>query len=179
MRAIKTWVVVAVLAVVAVGSTSCTNDALDDGSGPDVILEVLTLENPAIEGQLDAGVCTLTINDWSATLLAAPKNTVATPPFNDIVMVDVVIAYEWLDPALTTPTRTFGLGNVVIPASTSSNVTFPPIALDDITPDKIGRTANLLLTFRARTVEGTTITDTAARPLSITCVASGGGGGGP
>ena len=49
-------------------------------------------------------------------------------------------------------------------------MTFEPIAFDDIItglPDIEGSTANLTLVFSARTVEGTTITQTAFRQLFV------------
>jgi hypothetical protein len=168
----KTWLALTVLAVVAAGSSSCTNDGLDDGSSADVILEVLALTNPAIQGQLTAGVCNITVTDWTARLLAAPKNVAAVPPFNDVALVDVTISYDWVDGANSTPTRTFGLGDTIIPAQASSTVNFTPIALDDILNLALPATGELTLTFRARTVEGTTITDTVQRTLSVSCRSS-------
>jgi hypothetical protein len=158
------------LAAVLLVTAACTSDALDDGTGADVVLEVVSLENPPVTAQqAQGGVgCTLTVEDWTATLEAAPKNSLAgTPPFNDIILIDVVITYDWIDPGLSTPTRTVGLGDTRIPAGGISSVTFAPIAFDDLDIAQQGHTANLSLLFRARTVEGTTIGDTVSRQLFV------------
>jgi hypothetical protein len=188
------------IAVLAAGAGSCTNDSLDDGGSADVVLEVLSLENPAVTGEaaqsgfcsLDGSVaCTTTadcagaippaglceaecvgfvVQEWSATLGNAPKNVLAggdSTPFNDVTLESVTITYSWLDPAVSTPTRTVGLGNVTIPTDGTSSVTFAPIAFDDLSLSLEGHTANLSLVFRAKTVEGTRITDTVSRQLFV------------
>jgi hypothetical protein len=189
------WLAVGLLAVLAFG-LSCTSNDLDDADAADVILEVVTLDNPPVEvrcslstdGQCSVGgafctsnadcqagvevcifnqVCQLEVTDWDATIAAQPKNTLAIPPYNDLILQNVTIAYAWLDPALTTPVRTVGLGNTVVPAQGTSQVSFAPIALDDLTPDKPGHTANLTLTFNAITVEGTRVSETVGRQLHV------------
>lgn len=151
-------------------AVSCTNDSLDDGSGADVIMQILSLDNPAVTGQVAAGGgggCSFTVGDWTANVGNAPKNELATPPFNDIVLTDVDIVYAWINPGLTTPPRNVGLGNVTIPALNSSQVTFQPIAFDDLSLAHAGSTANLTMTFRGFTVEGTSLTTTVLRQLSV------------
>jgi hypothetical protein len=159
-----------VLAAVLLVTASCTNDALDNGTGADVVLEVVSLENPPVTAQqAQGGVgCTLEVEDWTASIEAAPKNSLAgTAPFNDIILHDVTVTYNWIDAALSTPTRVVGLGDTRIPAGGVSSVTFAPIAFDDLDIAQQGHTANLDLTFRATTVEGTTITSTVNRQLFV------------
>ena len=111
---------------------SCTNDSLDDGTGPDVVLEVTLLENQPVTASEDeqTGGCTLEVQDWSAGLKNAPKNVYASgTPFNDIVVIDVTIEYNWIDPAIQTrfvsegrTPRVVGLGDITIPANSVQTV---------------------------------------------------------
>jgi hypothetical protein len=164
------FLVAAVLLVTA----SCTNDALDNGSGPDVILEVVQLDNPAITAEVaEGGFCTLTVEDWTASLAAVPKNSLAVPPFNDLVLHTVTITYNWIDPAIVTPTRVIGLGDTTIPAGGTSAVTFAPIAFDDLVGPIEGHTANLVLEFAASTIEGARLRATVQRQLFVEVCAGG------
>jgi hypothetical protein len=218
----KTLSLVAVLVVAA----GCTNDGLDDGSSADVILEVLSMENQpitanqttAVQGTCSVSgnlcqnndecadtetcfrptVCLFEVQQWTASVAAAPKNSLALPPFNDVRMQTVDIRYDW-NPAdglqfgqgicsLTIQAcqsntdcpvgeycalagvRNFGLGNVVIPAQGTNTVKFFPIAGQDLVVALEGQTLSLELTFRARTVEGTNISGTSRSELYVeTC----------
>jgi len=157
------------LAAVLLVTASCTNDALDNGSGPDVILEVVSLENPPVTAQQaqQGGLCTLLVEDWTASVQAAPKNPLAIPPFNDLVLHTVTVMYEWIDPGLSTPTRVIGLGDTTVPAGGIAAVTFAPIAFDDLTAAQQGHTANLTLVFDASTVEGSGVRATVQRQLFV------------
>lgn len=64
------------LVLLLLAGTACTNDALDDGGSADVVLEVESLENPAVTASLDAttGFCTFTVNTWKFGARALPKN---------------------------------------------------------------------------------------------------------
>jgi hypothetical protein len=187
------------LAAVLLVSASCTNDGLDDGSGPDVILEIMSFDNPPVTAQLSQSTqgtcsvsgtacesnadcadtevcvrtqaCELRVEDWTANIMAAPKNPSAIPPFNDIVMTHVDISYDWENPAITMNPNTFGLGDVAIPAQGMGMVTFMPVSLTALGQfDAEGETAHLTLVFNARTVEGTPITKQTTRALNIeTC----------
>jgi hypothetical protein len=185
----------AILAVLAI-SLSCASNNIDDPDSADVILEVEQLENPPVETQCSLSpdgqcsvsgtvcqdnsdcasgvevcvrnqICQLTVTDWTARIGAQPKNTLAIPPFNDLILQNVAIHYEWLDAAVVTPDRVVGLGNTVIPAQSSSQVSFSPISLDDLAVVPGGRTANLTMTFNAITVEGTRVTQTVGRQLHV------------
>jgi hypothetical protein len=161
----------ALLAVTLLLVGGCTNDSLDNGSSADVVLEVEMLENPPVNAALDqtTGVCTFTVEDWRFSAFNLPKNTVTedSSPYNDISMISVTVGYLWVNGALATPTRTFGLGGVAIPVGETAEVTFQPIALDDLSIAYAGSTANLDLTFHARTTEGTDIITRVARALTI------------
>ena len=128
-----------VLAAVLLVTAACTNDALDDGTGADVVLEIVSLENPPITAQQSQGegeaTCTLQVEDWTATIEAAPKNSLAgTPPFNDIILHSVTITYNWIDAGLSTPTRTVGLGDTRIPAGAISSIRPPTDWQRDCSP---------------------------------------------
>jgi hypothetical protein len=161
------------LAVVLLVAASCTNDGLDDGSGADVVLEIVSLDNPAITAQTSGeggeGLCTLLVEDWTASVMAAPKNSLAViSPFNDLTLHTVTITYNWIDPGIVTPTREVGLGDATIPAAGAASVTFSPIAFDDLDSGTMqGHTANLVLVFDASTVEGTHLRDTVQRQLFV------------
>ncbi|MDH3629080.1 MAG: hypothetical protein OEV00_08970 [Acidobacteriota bacterium] len=159
------------LATVLIGAVSCTSDSLDDGDSADVVLEISVFDAPAVSASLDQMtlVCTFTINDWQVSFENLPKNGSAddSSPFNDIVVQDVAITYNWIDPANATPSRTFGLGGVAVPVGEQIQATFTPIAFDDLTLAISGSTANLQMVFRAVTVEGTQMFIGVTKQLNI------------
>lgn len=198
MRGNKGWPFL-VLLILALTATSCTSDTLDDGDSADVVMLIEALTNPAVTAQTSSGTsgacnssgsfclvdsdcglgdfcvippagCTLEVTDWSVTVRNSPKNSVAEGPFNDIILQDVTIAYAWIGGAVT-PTAVVGLGNATVATNETADVTFAPISFDAIAAAGVsGATANLTLTFRAMTVEGTTIYTTATRQLFVeTC----------
>lgn len=169
----KSWMTLA-LAAVLLAATACTGNALDNGSSPDVVIEVVTLQNDPVTAQEAEGFCTLEVVDWTATIANLPKNSLAggeSVPFNDVVMFSVIIEYYDHDDNdrvnLLFGPRVVGLGDVAIPADGSNTVTFAPISFQDLGNVSLGSTLNLVLTFQARTVEGTTIRDTVERQLFI------------
>ena len=185
------------LLAMLVGAASCADGDLDDDDAGDVVMTVNAFTAPPITGQRQAGnsgtcsvsavvcessldcaqnevcvlpqVCFLQVQNWSATIAAQPKNSVALPPFNDIVMQDVTITYQWVNPGIITPPFVTGLGNVTIPTGGANTVQFPPISTDaiNVNPAIQGSTANLTLVFRARTIEGAEIVQTATRTLIV------------
>ena len=187
---------IALLAIL-VGTASCASNDLDDDDAADVVMSIGQMTSPPVTGQREAGTsgqcsmsfipcqsnsdcglnevcvlpqtCTLEVVNWAATILAQPKSTVALKPFNDIVMQDVTITYQWVNPGIVTPPFTAGLGNVTVPTGGTNTVQFPPISTDAINtnPAIEGSTANLIMVFRARTVEGTEILQTATRTLIV------------
>ena len=189
MRGIKSIWMIPVAAVLVLAG-ACTSDGLDDGSSADVVLEILAFQNPTVTGALaQEGTCSglgnvcmantdcpmnevclfacvLTVPDWVVEIAAQPKNSLAAPIFNDIVMIDVTISYNWIN-GFVMPTRVFGLGSVAIPAGGSSSINFQPLAFNDLSAGIIDSTANLTLDFRGRTVEGTSIRTTVLRSLNV------------
>ena len=156
MRGIKTILMIPAAAVLLLAG-ACTNNALDDGTGADVALEVINFTTPpvtaainttgfcsattsiACTGDVDCplnevcniGGCTLTVVDWTVSLANVPKNSLAAPPTNDVRMIDVAITYGF--PVGSNPApRTFGLGLQVVPTGGSTSINFPPLALQDL-----------------------------------------------
>jgi len=169
-----------ILAAVLLAAAACTGNELDDASSPDVVIEVMTLENSPVTAQQAEGGegCTLEVMDWTATIESIPKNSLGgTTPYNDVVMPSVIITYyDHDDNDRTTPLfgpRVVGLGDVTIPAGASNTVSFAPISFQDLEGVTLGSTLNLVLTFQAITVEGTTIRDTVDRQLFIEECAAG------
>lgn len=182
------------LALVVLLAFACTNDSLDDGDSPDVVLEIGSLDNSPVTAAVSQGLCagdgttacaadaecalvggpclggcTLEVVDWTGTASNVPLNALAgSSPFNDIILESVTIVYDWIDDAASTPTRVVGLGSVTVPAGGSNTFSFAPISFQDLTGVE-GLTANLALTFNARTVEGerVTVVDDAPRQLFV------------
>ena len=155
MKARKTWWLIA-LTGLALAIGGCSNDNLDDGDSADVILEVATADTPPVEASLNMDECVFSVEDWIFGMRNRPKNSLAAAPFNDIILDEVEVEYNWFSGAVT-PTRIFGLGGVTIETDSEAPATFPPIALNDLSPAFEGSSASLTLTFRAHTVEGTSI----------------------
>jgi len=191
----KLLLAIALLAML-VGAASCADGDLDDDDAGDVVMSISALTAPPVTAETqstdgtcslsgspcqssaecsqnevcDRGqACTLEVTNWSATILAQPKNSIALPPFNDIVLQDVTITYQWVNPGIITPPFVAGLGNVTVPTGGTNTVQFPPISSDAINnnPAIEGSTAQLTLVFRARTVEGAEILQVATRSLVV------------
>ncbi len=188
MRGIKRILMVPVAAVLLLAG-ACTGNGLDNGDSAAVILEIINFTTPNVTaatntagfcsittniactddadcgvngGVCNIGGCTLTVVDWTVNLANVPKNSLAAEPSNDIAMIDVTISY----PDFGVAPRTFGLGGQVVPTGGSTSITFPPIALQDVT-SLASTTGSLMMTFRGQTLEGTTITLTVSRALTI------------
>jgi hypothetical protein len=197
MRGIYLKSILLLALAVALLVPACSSQSFDDGDTGDVFMVFTSFDAPpvranrttqtqgtcSISGALcdvnaDCGLnevcvraseCLLEVEEWTVNVAAEPKNPLAIEPFNDIVMRTVDIVYTWSNPALASPPQTVGLGNVTVPAGGSATVTFPPIQSDVINNDPAfeGASANLLLTFTGRTIEGTTLRQTAERQLII------------
>ncbi len=98
-----------------------------------------------------ADYCVFQIEEWTATIEAVSQ---------EIVMTDVTITYDWVNPAIVTPPFTAGLGSVSIPANGTNQVRFLPIASDVVNniPAIEGATATLTLQFRGATLGGEEVT---------------------
>ena len=171
MRSQLRLLTVLVAAAALAALPACNSTSLDDGDSANVVLETGTITVPPIQGQIDdvTGVCTFTITDANAQLFNKPKNELATTsPFNDIRNLSVTIDYLW-DSALVAPTpqRVLLLPGTV-PANGSFTTQFTPILLGDLTADKEGHSANMSMTFRGETVDGTEVSALGlGRTLSI------------
>lgn len=168
----RAWM--ALFAAVLLAASGCTNDALDDGDGPENVLAITALSNQPVTAQLQGGggvqSCTLQVQAWTGTASNVPLSEPAGPdstPFNDIVLDTVEITYDWIDGVATTPTRVVGLGDIQIAPNGSASFSFEPIAFQDLNSDVIGQTANLTLVFHARTVEGAAVPRVVQRQLFV------------
>jgi hypothetical protein len=193
----KSWLTLSLAAVFLVAA-GCTGGDLDDPTSADVFVQVIGLENQPVtanqstpaqgtcansgnlcdsaadcalnEACLRPTLCIFEVIEWTAILQATPKNSLAVGPYNDVIMERVVINYSWPDTGFTTPTRTFGLGGVSIPADGSNSVSFFPILGQDLQLLDQGITGSLLMTFYGRTVEGSELSGQAQAELYIeTC----------
>jgi len=191
MHGIKTILMIPVAAVLLLAG-ACTNNGLDNGSSPDVILEVIGFSTPpvtaspntsgfcsattAIACTADAdcpfaevcniGGCTLTVVDWTVTLSNVPKNSLAASPGNDIAMIDVLITYGFPGAGNPAP-RTFGLGGQVIQTGGTGSILFQPLALQDLDATLLSTTGSLLLEFHGQTLEGSAINLLVTRDLIV------------
>lgn len=169
----KSYLLIPFVALALV-TTACTNDNLDDGGSADVVLEIESLDNPPITATLNTttGLCTFTIKDWSFGAINLPKNELALESgFNDISLTSVTIAYAWVDPLLSTPTRVVGLGGIVVPVGETATLEFSPMTFDDLSVAFQSSSASLTMLFEGRTVEGSTVRRTVLRQLNVSsCV---------
>ncbi len=190
MHGIKTILMIPVAAVLLLAG-ACTNNGLDNGSSPDVILEIISFTTPPVTATTNTsgfcsatttiactadadcplaevcsiGGCTLTVVDWTVALANVPKNSLAAGPGNDVVMIDVLITYNF--PAGNPAPRSFGLGGQVIQTGGTGSINFIPIALQDLDPALQSTTGSLLMEFHAQTLEGSAINLLVARDLSV------------
>lgn len=189
MRRPKLWWI-SLLGLVLLAAPGCTDSNLDDPDTGNVVLQVITLDNPSVQGDTQLGTCTVTgaqcldnsdcdafdpldvcfidpaaaecvIEEWNATLGALAKTELAnSSPFNDAVMVDVTVTYEWLNGFSMSP-YTVPLSGT-IPAGGTAQVTFFPMSSEDLAALRaafplVARTANVTLRFRAKVEDGTNI----------------------
>jgi hypothetical protein len=161
------------------------NSSLEDETN--VVLEVATITIPPITAATSAGVCTFTIPTSSATFNNKPKNHLAGAavyPYNDIVLQNVTVGYQWDDGAALVG-EPFGIGGTV-PAGGSQNATFTVANATVLGTGgaRDGHTAWLTLTFNGITISGDPVSATTGASLSVnSCLAAtlgacctGGGG---
>ncbi len=135
----------------------CNGGILDDGDSADVVLLVQTLTVPPVTTQADPlGGCVFVVTNATGSLQNKAKNATAKSPFQDIVLQDVMIQYQWDDGFVTLP-RTINLAGTV-PVGGTGSVSFPPILLGDLDASRESHSAVLTLTFHGRTVEGNVVT---------------------
>lgn len=156
MRRPNLWWILLGIAVLAV--PACSDSDIDEGDSANVLLQILEIDNPAVQGTVQVGTCSVTgascldnsdcdpldptdvcdlvtgecvITEWTATLQNAPKTDLAVEtPFNDIVVQDITVSYSWETGFAMTPI-TFPLG-LTIPANTSKAITFFPLSGEDL-----------------------------------------------
>jgi hypothetical protein len=185
------------LALIVVVAGACTSDNLDDGDSADVVLEVLSLDPTAVTAQPETGTgscsfsgaqctvnsdcplgesctgatgCQLTVEDWQITFQALPKNAVATTsPYNDVVMQNVEITYTWQIPGPAIPGQSVGLNGITVPVNGQAQASFQPISAAAVANDPTleGNTADMVMVFRGRTVDGSGVSVVAQGQLNI------------
>jgi len=176
-RANRWWVVCAVAVMLAV--PACTENTLDQDD-QDVALEITSFDAPPVTGDVEVGTCQnnpgieclnnnncpigdvcdlsavsglCTIPAWSFGLANLPLSAGADEsPFNDVILNNLIITYDWSPLAIAPFTRTIGLFGVVIPAGGNGTIEFPPISSGDLLADDTA--VNLTLTLDAKTVAG-------------------------
>jgi len=163
---------IACLVVAATAWIVGCNSALDDASGPNVVMEVENVQIPPITASVSTAGCTFTITAGTATFKNKPKNAQAiTSPFNDIVLRGLDINYVWDDGQGVTVSHSGIAGSV--PANGSATGQFYAVALADLTtPPRDGHSANLLLTFHGITVSGDDVSTTTGGTLVVSSCSS-------
>jgi hypothetical protein len=71
----------------------------------DQVLRVEALESPVVAASLNpqTGICTFTISEWTFQASNIPLSAETDPSsLDDIILTDVVIEYDWINPALLT-----------------------------------------------------------------------------
>ncbi len=86
MRASKTWI--SLMLVVFVMTAACTNNSVDDADSPNSVLEVVTLDNPAITGQITAGTCSLDTSRVCVTGLDCAGDPGLGVPAGGVCLID-------------------------------------------------------------------------------------------
>jgi cysteine-rich repeat protein len=136
---------------------ACANGSLDDGGSANVVLATQNSPNiPPIASTPapDGSGCSFTVTAATATLANLPKSELAKAPFSNIVMENVAMTYEWVNPTGSEVTQDVQPVAGLIPVAGTQSVNFIPIRLDYITADLAGRTAGLILVFNGHTVDG-------------------------
>ena len=171
MKALQAWILAGMMVALTVMS-GCNSNNIDSPDSAPVELEISALEPLPITAVLAGGgtTCNFEVVLWTASFLNVPKNAQAeeNSPFNDLIVDSVTIDYAWNTPA-TTPQRVVGLGSIVVPVGGTGTATFSPITFEDLfaVTSTGGVSANLTLTFNARTIEGTSVRLTTGRQLFV------------
>ena len=163
--------ILALSALVALAALTSCNSELDDADGPNVVLEAENVIIPPVNGTFDetTGICTFTITNATATFRNKPKNEEgASSPFNDIVLRNVLVSYDWGPGNAPQADGTFGMGGTV-PADGTAPGQFAVVSGNDLVLHE-GQIASLVLTFVGRTVSGESISTTTGGTLAVgTC----------
>jgi hypothetical protein len=191
---LSSWIGLLGLALLA--AAGCTGNDVDDGGGADVLLQVLSLENPAVTEGDQTGLCSVTgapcldstdcdpldptdvcefgeeclISEWSASMQNSAKSELGgTTTFDDVIVQSVTIEYVWTNGFVMAPS-TVPLSSTV-PAGGAATANFFPISAADLEALVAGtsgtRSANVLLTFRGETTTGEGVSVTAGSQLFV------------
>jgi hypothetical protein len=194
----RLWIVPAACALVL--AVACTGSSLDDGDSANVVMQVQNLNDPPVTGSVQVGSCVLSglpcvsdddcadnddcfidptgtecqVVNWNATLLNKPKSELAgESPFNDIVLQDVTLEYDWLNGFQMSggDTRVIPISGTIDPNGTQQ-VTFLPISAEDLDDLRNAfpaqeRSANVTMTFRGRVEDGEKVTVSAGGQLFV------------
>ncbi len=188
---------IGLLALAALAAAGCTGNDVDDGDSADILLQILSLDNPAITEGGGAGACSVTgapcldsgdcdpadptdvcvfadacvITEWSATLANEAKSELSGgSPFNDVFMEGVTIEYAWANGFAMAP-LTVPLASTIVAGSTGQ-AQFFPITGEDLAALRAAfpaqsRSANVTVTFRGRIAGGEVATVSAGSQLFV------------
>jgi hypothetical protein len=163
--------IIALVGVFGVAALCACNSLIDDPNSGHVFLLAENVVIPPINGARDTttGLCTFTITNATATFKNKPKNQYAgTSPFNDIVLENVHVTYDWGPGGAPLADADFGLGGTV-PANGSASAQFSVISGNDLVLYE-GATGSLILTFSGKTVSGEPVSTTTGGTLAVgTC----------
>ena len=170
-------------AILILLAASCAGNGLSDGSSADVVLQIEQMQTSPVSATPETGTgtcsisgsgctinadcplvgeqcqgasgCKLTATEWNVSFRNEPKNTSAESPFNDIVMQQVEVTYTWAVAGPTVTAGIIGLGGVTIPVSETAESRFFPITSSALLDPAVeGNSADMIMNFRGRTVEG-------------------------
>jgi hypothetical protein len=148
------------------------NSAIDDGGSGSVVFEALLIDSPPITGETDAvGACiSIIIPDWSANMINSPKNALAvTSPFNDVILMDYTVTYDFHDGIQRIPTPRFFTTTGTILPNAEQALTFPIMSFDDFDFGMVGHTANVSILFHGKTGAGDDVYSVVGEVLNISC----------
>ncbi len=148
------------------------NSAIDDGGSGAVVFEALLIDSPPISGETDIGGACISIilPDWSASMTNSPKNSLAvTSPFNDIIIMDYTVTYDFHDGIQRIPTpRFFTTTGTILPNSEQA-LSFPIMSFDDFDFGMVDHTANVSILFHGKTGSGDDVYSIVGEVLNISC----------
>src|SRR4029453_10332403 len=169
---ISTKRILALSALAALAAFPSCNSDIDDPDGPHVVLEAENLTIPPINGTTDAttGACTFTVTNANVTFKNKPKNVQgASSPFNDIVLQNVHVTYDWGPGGAPMSPADFGLGGTV-PANGTAPAQFAVVSGLALSTHE-GQIGSLTLTFSGRTVSGEAVSTTTGGTIAVgTCL---------
>lgn len=136
---------------------ACAEGTVDDGDSANVVLVIGTFPPiPPITTTNEEGVCVFQLpTGVSVTLVSLPKSELAESPMSDAVIDSVSVTYSWDDGLVVGPVEMSAAG--LVPCDAQGTVSFLPIRYGDMTADRAGHSANVMVTFRGKLVDGTAV----------------------